>query len=197
MPRDRGRARWRYFYLVDRRTDLILSGGANIYPAEVEAALDGHDEVLSSAVVGLPDDHAIVQRREGSTLSTADLLAHVGLNLARYKVPRSVCGAPTAKPHQPFAIEVGKRSAAEVALEHGERGRLGSSRRAADVGHICDMKVDQVAERADTGGPRRTRWLPAIDLSLGVGGPLPGVFVPDERFADGPAFAADLDAPTS
>ena len=85
-----------YLYLVDRRTDLILSGGANVYPAEVEAALDGHDEVLSSAVVGLPDDdlgqrvHAIVQRREGSTLSTADLLAHVGRNLARYKVPRSV-----------------------------------------------------------------------------------------------------------
>jgi len=85
-----------YLYLVDRRTDMILSGGANIYPAEVEAALDGHDEVLSSAVVGLPDDdlgqrvHAIVQRREGSTLSTADLLAHVGQHLARYKVPRSV-----------------------------------------------------------------------------------------------------------
>jgi bile acid-coenzyme A ligase len=85
-----------YLYLVDRRTDLILSGGANVYPAEVEAALDGHDEVLSSAVVGLPDDdlgqrvHAIVQRREGSTLSIAELLAHVGQNLARYKVPRSV-----------------------------------------------------------------------------------------------------------
>jgi bile acid-coenzyme A ligase len=85
-----------YLYLVDRRTDLILSGGANVYPAEVEAALDGHDEVLSSAVVGLPDEdlgqrvHAIVQRREGSTLSTADLLAHVERHLARYKVPRSV-----------------------------------------------------------------------------------------------------------
>jgi bile acid-coenzyme A ligase len=85
-----------YLYLVDRRTDMILSGGANIYPAEVEAALDAHDEVLSSAVVGLPDEdlgqlvHAIVQRREGSTLSTADLLAHVGQRLARYKVPRSV-----------------------------------------------------------------------------------------------------------
>ena len=85
-----------YLYLVDRRTDMILSGGANIYPAEVEAALDGHEEVLSSAVVGLPDEdlgqrvHAIVQRREGSTLSTAELLAHVERHLARYKVPRSV-----------------------------------------------------------------------------------------------------------
>jgi bile acid-coenzyme A ligase len=85
-----------YLYLVDRRTDLILSGGANVYPAEVEAALDRHEEVLSSAVVGMPDEdlgqrvHAIVQRREGSTLSTADLLVHVAQNLARYKVPRSV-----------------------------------------------------------------------------------------------------------
>ena len=85
-----------YLYLVDRRTDLILSGGANVYPAEVEAAVDSHEEVLSSAVVGLPDDdlgqrvHAIVQRREGSRLSTADLLAHIGKGLARYKIPRSV-----------------------------------------------------------------------------------------------------------
>lgn len=85
-----------YLYLVDRRTDLILAGGANVYPAEVEAALDGHPEVLSSAVVGLPDEdlgqrvHAIVQRRAQSSLSTADLLAHVGEQLARYKVPRSV-----------------------------------------------------------------------------------------------------------
>jgi bile acid-coenzyme A ligase len=85
-----------YLYLVDRRTDLILSGGANIYPAEIEAALDAHDEVLSSAVVGLPDEdlgqraHAIVQRRPGSKLSSDSLLAYLGQYLARYKVPRSL-----------------------------------------------------------------------------------------------------------
>ncbi len=56
-----------YVYLTDRRTDMILSGGANIYPAEVEAAIDEHPRVLSSLVVGIPDDdlgqrvHAIVQ----------------------------------------------------------------------------------------------------------------------------------------
>ena len=60
-----------YLYLADRRTDMILVGGANVYPAEIEAALDEHPDVLSSAVVGLPDEdlgqrvHAIVQRREG------------------------------------------------------------------------------------------------------------------------------------
>ena len=45
-----------YLYLVDRRTDMIVTGGANVYPAEVEAALDAHPGVRSSAVIGLPDD---------------------------------------------------------------------------------------------------------------------------------------------
>ncbi len=56
-----------FLYLADRKTDMILSGGANIYPAEIEAALGEHPLVLSAAVIGLPDDdlgnrvHAIVQ----------------------------------------------------------------------------------------------------------------------------------------
>ena len=56
-------------YLADRPTDMILAGGANVYPAEVEAALDEHPRVRSCAVIGLPDDdlgnriHAIVQHR--------------------------------------------------------------------------------------------------------------------------------------
>ena len=56
-----------YLYLGDRSADMILSGGANIYPAEIEAALDAHPAVGSSCVIGLPDDdlgnriHAIVQ----------------------------------------------------------------------------------------------------------------------------------------
>jgi bile acid-coenzyme A ligase len=85
-----------YLYLADRRTDLILSGGANVYPAEVEAAIDAHPEVLTSAVVGLPDDdlgqrvHAIVQRREAGKLSADDLLAHLAERLVRYKIPRSI-----------------------------------------------------------------------------------------------------------
>ena len=55
-----------YLYLVDRKTDMILSGGANVYPAEIEGAIDAHPAVRSSAVIGLPDDdlgqrvHAIV-----------------------------------------------------------------------------------------------------------------------------------------
>ena len=82
-----------YLYLADRRTDLVISGGANIYPAEVEAALDEHPRVRSSAVIGLPDDdlgqrvHAIVQT--DGDVSDEDLRDHLAQRLVRYKIPRS------------------------------------------------------------------------------------------------------------
>jgi bile acid-coenzyme A ligase len=82
-----------YVYLADRRTDLILAGGANIYPAEVEAALDEHPKVQSCAVIGLPDDdmgqrvHAIVQPRE--PLTADELRAYLETKLVRYKLPRT------------------------------------------------------------------------------------------------------------
>jgi bile acid-coenzyme A ligase len=83
-----------YLYLADRRTDMILVGGANVYPAEVEAAIDEHPLVQSSCVIGIPDDdlgarvHAIVQSREG--LAESDLEAHLAERLVRYKRPRSI-----------------------------------------------------------------------------------------------------------
>lgn len=82
-----------YLYLADRRTDLILRGGANIYPAEVEAAIDEHPAVHSSAVIGLPDEdlgqriHAIVHTR--TPLSAEDLAGHLAARLVNYKVPAS------------------------------------------------------------------------------------------------------------
>lgn len=85
-----------YLYLSDRRNDLIISGGANIYPAEVEAALDAHPSVRTSAVIGLPDEdwgacvHAIVQPVEGATLDQKELLEFVAERLARFKLPRSI-----------------------------------------------------------------------------------------------------------
>jgi bile acid-coenzyme A ligase len=85
-----------YLYLSDRRNDLIISGGANIYPAEVEAALDAHPAVRSSAVIGLPDEdwgarvHAIVQPVEGASLDGPQLLAFVAERLARFKLPKSI-----------------------------------------------------------------------------------------------------------
>lgn len=88
-----------YLYLADRHTDMILSGGANIYPAEVEAAIDAFPSVRSSAVIGLPDEdlgnvvHAMV---DAPGVDTSDdkvktaLLAHLNERLVRYKVPRTI-----------------------------------------------------------------------------------------------------------
>lgn len=84
-----------YLYLADRRTDMIVTGGANVYPAEVEAAIDAHAAVRSSAVIGLPDDdlgqriHAIVDIADRE-LEEPALLAHLADHLARYKIPRSL-----------------------------------------------------------------------------------------------------------
>ena len=82
-----------YLYLSDRRTDMIISGGANIYPAEVEAAIDAFPGVRSSAAIGLPHEdlgnavHAIVDAPDG--IDEAALLEHLAERLVRYKIPRS------------------------------------------------------------------------------------------------------------
>ncbi len=84
-----------YLYLGDRMQDMILSGGANIYPAEVEAAINEHPGVHSCAVIGLPNDdrgndvHAIVEA-DPDTVSVDELLVYLGERLAKYKLPRSV-----------------------------------------------------------------------------------------------------------
>ena len=86
-----------FLYLADRRTDLILVGGANVYPAEVEAAIAEHPGVASVAVVGLPDDdlgkrvHAIVQPHTEwrERLTEAGLREFLATRLLRYKAPRS------------------------------------------------------------------------------------------------------------
>jgi bile acid-coenzyme A ligase len=83
-----------YLYLADRKTDMIVTGGANVFPAEVEAAIDAHPAVRSSAVIGLPDEdlgqriHAIVDTA-GATVPEDELRAHLAERLVRYKVPRS------------------------------------------------------------------------------------------------------------
>ena len=84
-----------YLYLADRLSDMVLVGGANIYPAEVEAAIDAFPGVRSSAVIGLPDDntgnrlHAIVDRPEGPA-DEAAFAAHLANHLVRYKLPRTI-----------------------------------------------------------------------------------------------------------
>ena len=84
-----------YFYIADRKTDMIISGGMNIYPAEVEAALDQSTDVFEVAVVGVPSEewgesvHAVVVPAHAEV--TADAIIAFGREqLAGYKVPRSV-----------------------------------------------------------------------------------------------------------
>jgi bile acid-coenzyme A ligase len=85
-----------FLFLADRRTDMIISGGANIYPAEIEAALSEHADVVDAAVVGVADPewgnrvHAIVPLRKGDAVPTAeDLRVRCRERLAAYKVPRT------------------------------------------------------------------------------------------------------------
>jgi long-chain acyl-CoA synthetase len=89
-----------YWYIVDRKTDLILVGGLNVYPREVELALTGHPAVAEAAVIGVPDPvrgeapRALVVLRDGQRVGAAELLRWCRQRLARYKVPRSIRFVP-------------------------------------------------------------------------------------------------------
>jgi len=97
-----------YLYLADRQTDMILSGGANIYPAEVEAAIDAYPGVRSSAVIGLPHEdlgnyvYAIVDAPANDVAQEA-LLAHLRERLVSYKIPRTIEFSP-----EPLRDDAGK-----------------------------------------------------------------------------------------
>jgi long-chain acyl-CoA synthetase len=85
-----------YLYLHDRLRDMIISGGENVYPAEVENALQWHPAVAEVAVIGVPDQrwgetvHAVVVLTEGATATEEDLLLHARSRLAHYKCPTAV-----------------------------------------------------------------------------------------------------------
>ncbi len=85
-----------YVFINDRIKDMIISGGENIYPAEIENTLMQHPDVADGAVIGVPDAtwgesvKACVVRRPGSTASAADIIAWMRERLAHYKCPKSV-----------------------------------------------------------------------------------------------------------
>ncbi|MFC6712939.1 acyl-CoA synthetase [Branchiibius cervicis] len=84
-----------YVRIVDRLKDMYISGGENVYPAEVESAIYSHDAVAECAVIGVPDQQwgevgrAFVRLTPGATLTHEELLEHLAPRLARYKLPRS------------------------------------------------------------------------------------------------------------
>jgi bile acid-coenzyme A ligase len=86
-----------YLYIADRRTDMIVSGGANVFPAEVENALIAHPGIVDVVVLGLKDPewgrrvHAVVQvAAGGDALTERDVIQYAKGRLARYKVPKTV-----------------------------------------------------------------------------------------------------------
>jgi len=85
-----------YLYLVDRKKDMIISGGENIYPAEVESAISGHPDVVRAAVIGVPSERwgeevkAVIILRPGAALSASALISFLRPLIAGYKLPKSV-----------------------------------------------------------------------------------------------------------
>lgn len=100
-----------YLYVVDRRVDMIVTGGANVYPAEVESALSDHPAIADVVVLGLADHqwgrrvHAVVQlRADGPPTTPGDVIAYAKSRLASYKVPKTV----------EFAEEIPRSAATKV-----------------------------------------------------------------------------------
>jgi long-chain acyl-CoA synthetase len=89
-----------YFYIVDRKKDLIIRGGFNVYPREVEEVLYEHPAVAEAAVIGIPHDElgeevgAAVTLKPGATATPADLRAFARKQMAPYKYPRHVWLVP-------------------------------------------------------------------------------------------------------
>ena len=85
-----------YYYIVDRWKDMYISGGENVYPAEVENVLYQNESIAEAAVIGVADarwgevGRAVVVVRPGQSLTETEVVAHCAANLARYKLPHSV-----------------------------------------------------------------------------------------------------------
>jgi acyl-CoA synthetase (AMP-forming)/AMP-acid ligase II len=90
----------RYLFLVDRKKDMVVSGGVNIYTKEIEAVLYAHPAVLEAAVIGVPDEAwgeavtAVIARRAGMDVSAEEIVEHCRARLAGFKKPRHVYFLP-------------------------------------------------------------------------------------------------------
>jgi fatty-acyl-CoA synthase len=85
-----------FLYIVDRKKDMIITGGENVYPREIEEVLYGHPKILEAAVIGLPDPdwgeriHAVVALKEGESLSEQEVIDYCKRYIASFKKPKSV-----------------------------------------------------------------------------------------------------------
>jgi acyl-CoA synthetase (AMP-forming)/AMP-acid ligase II len=99
-----------FLSIMDRRKDMVISGGINIYPREIEEVLLRHDTVAEAAVVGVPDEQwgerlaAVIVPRSGARATAEEIAAHCRLHLGGYKVPREIS----------FAAELPRNPAGKV-----------------------------------------------------------------------------------
>jgi long-chain acyl-CoA synthetase len=85
-----------YLYIVDRKKDMIIAGGYNVYPREIDEVLYEHPKVKEACAVGLPDPYrgetvkAFIVPREGESLTESEVIAYCKEKLAAYKVPKTI-----------------------------------------------------------------------------------------------------------
>ena len=126
-----------YLYVHDRKKNVIISGGENIYPAEIERVIMEIEAIAECAVVGVPDARwqevpvALVVPRQGATLVIAALEAHLAANLARFKLPRRILTRDSLPKNamgkvQHFLLK------AQLAASHGEPGKIEGRGEAGD-----------------------------------------------------------------
>jgi long-chain acyl-CoA synthetase len=113
-----------YFYIVERKKDLIIAGGYKIYPREVEEVLYQHPEVKEAVALGVPDAYrgetvkVVIVPQDGTSLTAADIEAHCRALLAVYKVPRII----EFRPELPKSLvgKVLRRMLKEAGAGHGQ-----------------------------------------------------------------------------
>lgn len=116
-----------YLYVLDRRTDLIISGGENVYPAEIEAVLLSHPAVEEAGVIGQANPQwgqavvAFVKARSGAKVDEAELLEYCRDRLARYKLPRRIVFATESLPRNATG-KLLRRNLREMLAATGENG---------------------------------------------------------------------------
>ena len=85
-----------FIYVIDRKKDMLISGGENIYPAEIETVLQGHPAIIDCAVIGIPDQvwgesvKAIIVLKQDMSLTEEEVIAYCSIQLASYKKPKKV-----------------------------------------------------------------------------------------------------------
>lgn len=142
-----------FFYIVDRKKDMIISGGENIYPAEVEDCLYAHPAIAECAVIGVPDDkwgetvRAIVVAKQEATTTAEEIIAFCQGRLARYKQPRSVVFTDVL-PRNP----AGKVLKFELRERFGRGGEADAPTPLATPGDSVTSQAPVARRAAGTGG---------------------------------------------